>query len=854
MNSKPLRLLDFWPLFFLLSSLEAAVSLLSLARIPTEEERLILGFTITRWALIFPLLVAMVTSATAAYLSWRKTDFRSRWLETKSRPNLYTSLLVVSPLLATTAGIGSFLLRWWEPERLLPFFERAWPLLAFIIIFSLQSTLWLLILRFGIHKVTLEARKPALIAFILLLFVFGFVSLTKLGVTPDPAYWGEPGVPIQGWQLGLALIAGASFLPLSLLPFFNPETRRADLIISLLIWALAVGIWLSVPNEVLKNSFYSPIDPPVNMPLPYSDSGYYDYMAHSLLVGTDYIGEVPTRPLYIVFLTILHLLVGENYNLIIVGQTLVLAFFPVLFYALGKKIHSRAAGVTIALLAIFREWTNLLVSSDTRVSNTKMLLVDIPTLMLILLACLFAFRWLERKDKRSAFIAGGFFGILLLLRTQSMLILPILFVVTFFALRSEKRPSPKRMLWLVPLLLFTLGVLVSVAPWLTHNYLRIGKFAFDAPFQYQVLASQYAYTGNLDYNAIDLEGKSLSQILITFMLKDPGFVAGFISNHFLATEVGSLLALPLIAPFDGLRAPVNIYWTSFDGTLAWYNILLLIGYLLFIAIGLGSAWRRWRLMGLLPLAFNLGYAIANGVGRFSGWRYDFPADWIAYFYLGIGFAEILIWLAKTFGAQKDFIELGWERPQIHHGEHRVHREKSFNNSVLSMVNRRFSWFIFLFALIGAIPWIAEVINPPPRYPDVSQTVMQEQLGKLKSVQALGISTGEIQEFVSQPQAVTLSGRLLYPRYFRRNTGLTSSTPWPSYAPREYTRLGFKLLNQDVREVVFPIKAAFDNVQGEDVLILGCERGDYIEARMIAFPNAGQAYLSDLTLGPCPVQD
>jgi hypothetical protein len=173
------------------------------------------------------------------------------------------------------------------------------------------------------------------------------------------------------------------------------------------------------------------------------------------------------------------------------GQV-VLAAFPVVLFALGKKLHSRLAGLTIALLAIFREWTNLLVSSDTRVSNTKMLLVDTPTLLLILLACLFAFRWLERKDKPSAFIAGGVFGILLLLRTQSMLILPVLFVVAFLALRSETGPG-----WRPCWYLF-LGI-ISMAPWLTHNYLRIGKFSFDAPFQYQVLASQYAYTGNLDF-------------------------------------------------------------------------------------------------------------------------------------------------------------------------------------------------------------------------------------------------------------------------------------------------------------------------------------------------------------------
>ena len=816
------RLLDYWPLFFLLAFLEAAAALLVLLRIPSEGN----GLSITRWALVFPLLVTVVASVFAAYFSWRDMNFRARWLDVDARLKLYGILTIFFPLLAIVTIIGAFLLRWWDPEQLLPFFERAWPLLAFVILFSIQSTLWLLVLRFRLHKADFEARTPALVAFIILLAIFGFVSLTKLGVTPDPAYWGEPGVPLLGWQLGLALIIGVLFLGLSLFPFFKSGARRTDLLIGVLIWALAAGIWSSVPNAVLKNSFYFPIDPPANMPLPYSDSAYYDYMAHSLLIGTDYVGEVPTRPLYILFLTGLHLLFDENYNLIILGQTLVLAAIPVVFYALGKKLHSRLAGVTIALLAILREWTNLLVSSDTRVSNVKTLLVDAPTLLLILLTCLFAFRWLERKDKRSAFIAGGIFGILLLLRTQSMLILPVVFVVAFLALHAEKRT------WLVPILVFILGVVVSVTPWLTHNYLRIGKFAFDAPFQYQVLASQYAYTGNLDFQAVDLENKSLGQILITFVLKDPGFVAGFISNHFLATETGALLALPLIVPFNGLRAPINLYWTSFNGTLAWYNALLLVGYLAFIAIGLGAAWKRWRWMGLLPLAFNLGYAAANGIGRFSGWRYDLPADWIAYFYLGIGFAEMLFWLAKVFGAQfldRDYLD----KTDI------VRIER--NNSV------RFIPLAAAFALIGALPWIVESINPLARYPELTPAALQTQLAEGQTA----VSSEQIQAFGAQPEAVTLQGRLLYPRTFAANAGLVSATPWPSYAPRDYPRLGFKLLNQDMREVVFPNKGVhIENVQGFDVIILGCQREKYIEARLLLFPNNNLSYLSDRALAPC----
>jgi hypothetical protein len=822
MNPKQSNFLDFWPLFFLLTFLEAAASLLVLLRIPSEGGSL----SITRLALIFLLLAAIIVTAIAGYFSWQKKDFINRWLNPGSKPKLSGILSILLPLLAIGTGIGAFLLRWWNPERSFPVFERAWPLLAFIIAFSTQSTIWILILRFSLHKTEFTARKPALIAFVILIFVFGLISLTRLGLTLDPAYWGEPGVPIQGWQFGLALIAGASFLPFSLSPFFNSNSRRVDLLIGIAIWVLAAVIWLSVPNEVLKNSFYFPIDPPANMPLPYSDSGYYDYMAHSLLIGTDYTGEIPTRPMYIVFLAILHLLFGENYNSIIAGQTVVLATFPVVFYAMGKKLHSRLAGVTIALLAIFREWTNLLVSSDTRVSNTKTLLVDTPTLLLILLTCLFAFRWLEKKDKRFAFIAGGTFGILLLLRTQSMLILPLIFIIAFLSLRANKSP------WITPLVLFILGLFISITPWLTHNYLRIGKFAFDAPFQYQVLASQYAYTGNLDFESVNLEGKSLSQILITFARKDPAFVASFITNHFLATETGALLALPLIAPFNGLREPINLYWTSFDGELAWQNILLLGGYLAIISIGIGAAWKRWHWAGLVPLAFNLGYAITNGVGRFSGWRYDFPADWIAYFYFGIGFAEILLWLAAVFGISASSTEQteGSELPT---------KKRNLARQLFPLAA--------VFALIGAVPWIAEGISPPPRYRYLTSTEIQEKIAGLQS----DIPVKEIREFASQPSAIALTGRLLYPRYFGRNAGISSATPWPSYASRDFPRLGFLLLNQHALEVVFPIRGStIGNVQAEDVLILGCEREGYIEARILAFSNADMIYLSDFGLDPC----
>jgi hypothetical protein len=275
-----------------------------------------------------------------------------------------------------------------------------------------------------------------------------------------------------------------------------------------------------------------------------------------------------------------------------------------------------------------------------------------------------------------------------------------------------------------------------------------------------------------------------------------------------------------------------LYWTSFDGSLEWPNILLLVGYLAMIATGLGAAWKRWRWVGLLPLAFNLGYAAANGIGRFSGWRYDLPADWIAYFYFGIGFAEILFWLAGMFG----FRFLDAEDTDKTDSKR---FERTLIKEVLPLTA--------VFAILGALPWLAESLNPPPRYPNLDRPSLQSQISTQQAV----ISNEEIQSFSNRPEAVTIQGRLLYPRTFAGNAGLTSATPWPSYAPRDYPRLGFKLLNRDVREVVFPNKGVtIENVHARDVILLGCQRENYIEARLLVFPNSNLTYLSNLALEPC----
>jgi hypothetical protein len=789
-----------WRWFFLLAALEAGASVVALAAVPRESS----GISAARLVLVL-LLAGLGLASTALVI----------------RPGFIPALfghsrvLYLFGSLSVLAACALFLLRYLRPEILLPYYDRLGILLWYALVLGLEALTWGLVVMFGAHRDSLSRLrplfKPALIASGILAAFVLFVSITGLGLTPDPAYWGEPGVPIMGWQLALALLAGVFAVLLSL---HRDPSSKLDLWICISFWIVAAALWLSVPISVVRNSFYEPINPPAYQPFPNSDAGYYDSMAESLLIGYPYQGEIPSRPLYVVFLAALHLLLGERYDLIIAGQTLILALIPAAFYLVGRHLQSRTAGVVAAAIAVFREFTSLLVSSQTRVSNTKMLLVDLPTLLLILIACLAAFRWNRRRDIRSALIAGGAFGALLLLRTQAALILALLLPLSLVVYGRFGLP------WVRGVLIFLAGILLVVAPWLVHNYMVSGHLAFDAPFQYQIIASQYRYTGNLDINSIDLQGKSLAGIVLAFALRDPMFVFGFIANHALATQIGGLLVLPLLEPFNGLLQPVNLYWLDWTGHPGGANLVLIVVYLGIIALGLAAAWRRLRWLSFVPLAFSLGYSLGNGLGRFSGWRYDLPADWVAYLYFGVGVAEIFSVLAAFFGAPRQEL---YARP-----EPAARARTSGTLLVFPALG---------FVLIGVLPWLAQGIAMP-RYALDSGPRLQETLLASPAVRDLKLTPAELAAYADQPGGVLEIGRVLYPRYFSRNLGLASAHPWPAYAPRDYPRLGFILLNSSRHDVVLPLRGApgdFENAS--DAIVLGCQRDGFVEARLVFFPQS-----------------
>ncbi len=109
----------------------------------------------------------------------------------------------------------------------------------------------------------------------------------------------------------------------------------------------------------------------------------------------------------------------------------------------------------------------------------------------------------------------------------------------------------------------------------------------------------------------------------------------------------------------------------------------------------------------------------------------------------------------------------------------------------------------------------------------------------------------VEKFAADPQATLEIGRILYPRFFSRGTGLASAHPWPAYAVRDFPRVGFLILNQSRQDALMPLRqspAVFP--QAADAIILGCQQSDYVEVRLILFPDSDTAYLSAPLDEPC----
>jgi len=95
----------------------------------------------------------------------------------------------------------------------------------------------------------------------------------------------------------------------------------------------------------------------------------------------------------------LHILAGQNYELITTIQVGVLAFILVIVFLLTKTLSNRVAGVMAALLVIFREVNALSLSNVIQISHSNLLVSDVFSMGLMALLIWLLVLWLKNPDR-----------------------------------------------------------------------------------------------------------------------------------------------------------------------------------------------------------------------------------------------------------------------------------------------------------------------------------------------------------------------------------------------------------------------------------------------------------------------
>lgn len=822
-----------WKVVFLICGLEGLTALIWLGLIPGDPKNgLLLGYSASRLVL----LVAALSVAMVFFISYWIINHSEKWFSRLA----VTSNLTSKSFLFICFGLIAILITGWgflvflraDPgEATFAIFERLLPVLSLLCVISLESLIWLTYVRCGVNWNNLREYRSlgatSLAVFLFLIIVAAVLAITRFGITPDEFFWGSPGVPLLSWQIiGSGLIALLAFIAARLIK--KPKDWKADLVLFLVFWLGSYLLWMSQP---VTRSYFTPSPREPNFEVyPYSDAGFYDYVSQSLLIGSGFLnGQIITRPLYAVLLAGFHAIVGQNYNGMIALQTVLLALFPAILYLLGKIIHSREVGILTGTLAVWREMNLLAATPFSEVSNSKMLLTDSLTGVVLAGLVLWLVWWQKKKANSGVIplVIGGYFGLMLLLRAQALVILPVIIAVVLINQRKHFKRG------LAAVVIFTVGTIISLSPWLWRNYQLTHQIILDQPSQAALTAIRFTLsTETIDTSLTTKPPQEVSAAVLRFVLDNPLFTLKFMAAHFLNNELSTLTVIPLkfnlIDPRDNLFIKTP-FWLDGVKVLSIPQIILLMINIAIISVGIAYSFWKVKWVGLIPLLVHLAYSASSAVARISGWRFVQPVDWVGYLYFSIGLASLIYGLIRLFGFKKGKTE-------------RV-------NLLDTQAGKNFPWkkmagWTVCFFLLGAItPGVEWFI--PPRYPVVEPHLIFEKFQQDPLVlQDEGVMN-RLRELNSQKNSIALWGRALYPRFYKSGQGEPGSG-WMAYKAKDFDRLGFMMITPSGDyQVILPIETSLQSFpNGSDVMLTGCEGEGLIEAAAVLVKSATNTlYLS-----------
>ncbi len=766
-------------------------------RTPSEAETaVIFGFSSLRLAILAGLFLVLIVIG-YLLIAVRKTTW---W---QQRPGLWVIQVLEQTgifwILIVALAIAYYLVFSTNPYLgfLAGYRERLLSILIWFAVIAIQSLFSWLYLRsvglkfFAMHQSLLI---PAGTALLIILLVVLFIGVTHIGLTPDAVYWQEAGVPILFAQVLIVAAIGV-LLHLIFRRFNIPNSRKADALIFIALWAFAFAVWAATPAKPAYNMLEPA--PPNFQAYPFGDAMLYDVTAQNLLVGKAIPADFWAKPLYSFFLAILHLIAGSNYNLVSLLQVAFLALIPSLVYLLTKILGGPLAGILAAALIILREWNAIRLSNVIQVSHVKLLLSDVFAMGGMVLLTWLMLRWLEKPAERRSvpIAAGGAFGLLILIRGHPVLMAPFLYLMVFALLRGK---GP--LLW-HGMVRVTVGLLLVMLPWFLHTYNLTGRFAFqDTTSSFATKdAFVQAYAAGNDASSYGQFEAQIVQQALTHPLE----VGSFVASHYMHDVVFSYIFLPQSFQVESLRSYVKRlpFWSTWEGEVTIESWVLLLIHALILALGFGAAWNRTRGLIFVPLILGSAYSLSVAVSRRSGWRFIQPADWVTLVFYAIGLVQVIRIVYSLV-----------KRSLYQQAESSIPDQQSIPSSRTTVI-AALPFLITAFALVVAHKFF------PLSYPARDQSELARMYQEVSQTSSLGVP--QVEQFLQQKQASMIYGRALYPIYFKANMGALNYS-WLSFAPQPYRRLAFYVAGPEPAGVIWATESNVDTFpDGADVVVLGC---------------------------------
>ena len=862
-------------IFLILVVVQGFEVLYILLRIPAEPSVIgLFGFSFGRLAIILGVAFITLTFLGLVLRSFRDAEWLLNAIShlescLNRKKNFGITLIILT--LCSIGGCYFILLGYDVTEPFAKaYFVRLQPLVYWLVGFSILSLIALLLIQFGSEFHKFKPRNKilltALLVFGFFLLVWLWITWSRTGLEAESVGWNSLGPPILETQVLIAWVIGIAFLILSplierclrRLPWLKRSDDPAikfDILVSILIWLAATMLWNSTP---LTSSWFVSLPRTPNYEIyPNSDAILYDTTAQSVLVGEGFKSwgtPYASRPMYALFLGVLHTVGGLDYEPIIFMQVAVLALFPVLLYWMSRILDNRLSGIIIAVLITLREANSILLNDAITVSHSKLIMADFPTAVGVGLFCVVVLTWLKKPERRIylTLVAGGILGVLILVRPEvgvQLLVLGVIVLLIFYRLPSR---------WIKYSLMLALGMLLVLSPWIWRNYQIDGKIFLDQPnFRADLFAKRYSEEPeetSIKVNpgeSYEEYSERMADNAVEFIQEQPKSIGQFILSHYMNSQIQTVLVLPTTfrlidsgIEFMGHKSvpkfwedccSVNGYvrrlpfWFKWDGVLLHQSIIPVLFDLLLIALGISVAWHRNRFLGLLPAALMVAHLLINAVVRNSGGRYILPVDWVGIFYFSIGIAHVTIWGFQFF--------TGKEVPQliITQTSTDIEISKEEKSKVTrSLWIKTFSFISIGLFLVGFIlPLTEKVISP--RYQNKLTSGQVLSLIKQDSIQIDKDTLVSLETFLNSNGTI-LEGRALYPRFHPANVGEPGE--WRSFQPRPYPRVSFYLVGPNNTGVILPMDKSPDSFpHGTDVIVFGCYSDRYFDAYGVIIWNS-----------------